>query len=87
MAPTDDFGMTAKELAAALKGRSSSISTDKVIAVMAGLINVPWDRIKMFKLDWKVETLNHDDIVLPVIHIMAHDGTSVDVPGLDRVES
>jgi len=35
-------------------GWSDSKSTDKVIAIMSGLGNVPWDKVKLFTLRWSL---------------------------------
>ena len=68
---------------------SSSKSTDKVIAIMSGLRNVPWDKVKLFMLRWEIAA----GIPVPNISLAMHDEgeegeqeIDVDIPGMKEEE-
>jgi len=60
-----------EELAKALNERVASKTTDKTIAVMAGMSDIPWELVKMFSLRWDV--VDDDDVIVPIINIVMHN--------------
>ncbi len=66
---------SAEELAKALTehGWVSSKTTEKTIAVMIGMNNIPWDKVKLFSLRW--ESVG---VIVTVINIMMHSDVEKD---------
>ncbi len=61
---------SAESLAKALEKNDwvPSKTTEKTIAIMAGLDNIPWDKVKLFTLRWQ---LTGGEIV-PLINLMMY---------------
>ena len=75
---------SAEELAKALKDNDwvASKTTDKTIAIMAGLGSIPWDKVKIFSLRWDTELSE----IVPIINIMMHSHNYKDGEEPDMVE-
>ena len=61
---------SAEELGKALRENDwvPSKTTDKTMAVMAGMGSIPWEKVKLFTLRWNTESGE----IVPVINIMMH---------------
>ena len=62
-----------EELARALRENewTASKTTDKTMAIMSGLSNIPWDKVKLFTLRWG---LTGGEIVPDMNIMMFRDG-------------
>ena len=55
-----------------------SKTTEKTIAIMSGLSNIPWDKVKLFTLRW--ESVGE---IVPFINIMMHGQDEEGEPKID----
>lgn len=75
-----------EELAKALNDNNWTVSksTDKTIAIMAGMAALPWDIVKLFNVKWA--TVGGE--IVPIIQIIMKDGNykdlTLDELGLDE---
>lgn len=69
------------------QGWNNSTSTDKLIALMAGIANIPWEKVKGCKLYWKVYDVDGDEFLVPEFMLTMHDGKEVEVPKPDSVSA
>jgi hypothetical protein len=81
----------AAEMIEALRARKvESKSTDKLMVIMAGLVHMPWEKVKMFQLDWMEVQDTQGKMPMPIVKIMCHDpNEKIELPDLepDEVES